>query len=85
MPQFQSTQYFRHIMTRPDRAQIREGWIVQAIRQPERPEIQADGRIRRWARISECGGRALRDIRLPDKETAHNAFFDRRFEQPTSS
>ena len=44
---------------------------------PETEEVQADGRIRRWARIPEPGGRALRVVLLQDKETVHNAFFDR--------
>jgi hypothetical protein len=39
--------------------------------------IQADGRIRRWARIEAAEGRALRVVLLPDGETVHNAFFDR--------
>lgn len=46
---------------------------------PEREAIQADGRIRRWAPIVEAEGRYLRVVLLPDGETIHNAFFDRRF------
>jgi hypothetical protein len=44
-----------------------------------REEIQSDGRIRRWGRISEAGDRFLGVVLLPDGETVHNAFFDRRF------
>jgi hypothetical protein len=40
---------------------------------------QADGRIRRWVAVSEAEGKYLRVILLPDRETVHNAFFDRRF------
>jgi hypothetical protein len=40
----------------------------------------ADGRIRRWAAITEMDGRYLRVILLPDGETVHNAFFDRSFQ-----
>jgi hypothetical protein len=58
---------------------IRDEWIEQAIRQPLKEIIQADGRIRRWARISEMDGKFLRVILLPDGETVHNAFFDRSF------
>ena len=43
-------------------------------------QVQSDGRIRRWARIDEAGGRWLRVVLLPDGETVHNAFFDRGFE-----
>lgn len=45
----------------------------------EREYIQADGRIRRWAKIDEMEGRYLRVILLTDGETIHNAFFDRGF------
>jgi hypothetical protein len=56
-------------------------WIEQVIRRPLREERQADGRIRRWARMAEMGDRALRVILLEDDETVHNAFFDRDFEE----
>jgi hypothetical protein len=49
------------------------------MRSPEREQVQADGRIRRWARIDEAGGRYLRLVLLPDGETVHHAFFDRSF------
>jgi hypothetical protein len=64
---------------RPDRVIIHDDWILQVIDAPEREEIQPDGRIRRWKRITEAGGRALRVILLADKTTIHNAFFDRDF------
>ena len=85
MASFPCTAYFRHTWLRPDRAAIREEWIVRAIRHPAREQVQADGRIRRWALISEFGGRALRVILLPDGETVHNAFFDRDFQRDTTS
>jgi hypothetical protein len=74
------TQYFMAMRTRPDRAMIKLDWIQQVIDHPEKEIIQADGRIRRWARIREMDDRALRVILLPDGETVHNAFFDRNFE-----
>ncbi len=73
------TQYFLAGRQRPDRAMIRLEWIQQVIEHPEKEVIQQDGRIRRWARISEMDERALRVILLPDGETVHNAFFDRSF------
>lgn len=42
-----------------------------------RPRFPADGRIRRWGKIPEMGGRFLRVVLLPDGETVPNAFFDR--------
>ena len=72
-----TTKYFRAIRTRADRAIIKDEWIRRVIESPEREYIQADGRIRRWARIEEMEGRYLRVVLLPDRETVHNAFFDR--------
>lgn len=80
MGAFRETAYFRHIRSRPDRQNIRDEWILRVIQHPEREEIQRDGRLRRWARISDFGGRALRVILLPDGVTVHNAFFDRGYE-----
>jgi hypothetical protein len=75
-----TTRYFEFMRSRPDRAAIRHEWIVQVVSAPERELIQSDGRIRRWARIEEAGGRWLRVVLLADGETVHNAFFDRGFE-----
>jgi hypothetical protein len=73
------TLYFQTMRLRPDRAMIRIEWIQQVVEHPVKEEIQQDGRIRRWAPIQEMEGRYLRVILLPDGETVHNAFFDRRF------
>jgi hypothetical protein len=75
-----TTRYFDTIRARPDRAEIRDAWIARAIDRPEHERAQSDGRIRRWARIGEAGGRWLRVVLLADGETVHNAFFDRGFE-----
>ena len=74
-----TTAYFETIRERPDRAGIKDEWIQAVIANPEKRQVQADGRIRCWARIDEAGGRYLRVILLDDKETVHNAFFDRGF------
>jgi hypothetical protein len=73
-----TTEYFRHIRTRPDRARILDEWIVSAVEQPIREALQTDGRIRRWAYI-DAEAKYLRVILLEDGETVHNAFFDRNF------
>ena len=73
------TQYFLSMRQRPDRASIELEWIQHVIDHPERELTQADGRIRRWAAISDADGKYLRVILLPDSKTVHNAFFDRRF------
>ena len=74
-----TTRYFQAIRSRKDRAIIKDEWIQYVIDNPEREQIQADGRIRRWARIEAVQGKYLRVILLPDAETVHNAFFDRGF------
>ena len=72
------THYFLTMRQRPDRAPILVEWIAKTVEFPEREETQADGRIRRWARISEADNRWLRVVLLEDGKTVHNAFFDRR-------
>ncbi|MBK1652872.1 hypothetical protein CKO08_11645 [Halorhodospira halochloris] len=74
-----TTKYFDATRTRPDRARIEDEWILRTIENPEHEHVQEDLRVRRWARIPEAGGRYLRVILLPDRETVHNAFFDRGF------
>ncbi len=67
--------------SRPDRSGIRDEWIEHAVERPLREEIQADGRVKRWAKIDDAGGRFLRVILLDDGVTVHNAFFDRGFKE----
>ena len=73
-----TTDYFKYTKQRPDRARIRDPWIEQAMQHPVAEKIQADGRVQRWAFIAE-EQRYLRVVLLEDRETVHNAFFDRRF------
>jgi hypothetical protein len=56
---------------------IQDAWIRDAIGNPDKKEIQSDGRIRHWLRIPEMDNRVLRVIVLSDGVTVHNAFFDR--------
>jgi hypothetical protein len=73
------TKYFEFIRQRPDRATIHDEWIEGVTRNPVKEVVQQDGRIRRWASIEEMENRFLRVVLLPDRETVHNVFFDRRF------
>lgn len=77
-----TTQYFNHVRKRPDRATIHDEWIRHVLDHAEKTEVQADGRIRKWARIAETG-KFLRVVVLEDGETVHNAFFDRSFKEST--
>ncbi len=74
------TQYFLHMRQRIDRARIKMEWIKETIKNPIYTEVQTDGRIRKWKKIEE-EDKFLRVILLPDGETVHNAFFDRRFKE----
>ncbi|MGH8475493.1 MAG: hypothetical protein ACRER2_06940 [Methylococcales bacterium] len=73
------TQYCETMRQRPDRALIQLEWIQRVVDNPVKEQVQADGRIRLWAPIKEMEDRYLRVILLADRETVHNAFFDRRF------
>ena len=75
-----TTRYFDYTRKRPDRARIREDWIESVIKKPEKVERQSDGRIKKWAKISEAG-KYLRVVLLEDGETVHNAFFDRSYKE----
>ena len=74
------TQYFLHTRNRPDRASIKMEWIASVVESPEKEEVQADGRIRKWGYIND-EEKYLRVILLEDGMTIHNAFFDRRFKE----
>jgi len=74
-----TTRYFQSLREKADRAIIKAEWIQQVIDAPESEMTQMDGRIRIWWTIPEAGNRYLRVILLQDRETVHNAFFDRRF------
>lgn len=77
----QFTQYFLHTHERPDRRDIKIEWIERVVAGPTNETVQSDGRIRRWGRIAESGGKYLRVVLLEDGETVHNAFFDRRYRE----
>ena len=72
-----TTPYFTsNVLVR--RPYLKEEWIAFVLKNPIRPETQANRCIRRWAWIS-AASRYLRVVTEPDGETVHNAFFDRGF------
>lgn len=73
-----TTRYFDYIKKRSDRIQIKTDWIRYVVENPEKTELQSDGRIRKWAKIKSVD-KYLRVILLEDGETVHNAFFDRSY------
>ena len=73
-----TTPYFvTSVMVR--RSYLKKEWIEYVLKNPVRTEVQANGRIRRWALIAELG-KYLRVVTEPDGETVHNAFPDRGFQ-----
>ena len=76
-----TTKYFQFSKQRADRAEIEEKWILRTIESPICTKVQKDGRIQMWSRVAEFGGKYLRVITLEDRETVHNAFFDRNFKE----
>jgi hypothetical protein len=72
-----TTDYFEDQVLRK-RPEIKIEWCEQALKTPERIEIQEDGRCRYWIYIAEQD-KHLRVVTLADGNTVHNAFFDRDF------
>jgi len=58
---------------------IEKAWILRVMAEPLEERRQADGRYALWGFVPEAQNRALRVITLEDRETVHNAFFDRGF------
>jgi hypothetical protein len=75
----QFTAYFLATRQRADRKVIDMSWIQGVMDHPTHRHVQADGRIRLWAPVTESEGRYLRVVLLEDGVTVHNAFFDRGF------
>ena len=73
-----TTAYFEEQVLRK-RPYIRIEWCEQAIKTPERLEVQEDGRRRCWIYIPEQD-KHLRVVILADGETVHNAFLTATFE-----
>ena len=81
-----TTRYFDEQVLRKRpylKLELCEAVIINHIRR----EVQDDGRIRHWGRVTlpnEAGERILRVVTLADGETIHNAFPDRNFVQDKS-
>jgi len=76
-----TTEYFRTRVL-GDRPEIDPAWRAEIVAAPLRTEVQGDGRIRHWGRVTRSGEtrpRVLRVITFADGETFHHAFFDRSY------
>ena len=72
-----TTRYFEEKVL-AKRSYLKLEWCEQVVRNPERYELQEDGRIRFWAFVPELG-KYLRVVTLEDGETILNAFPDRNY------
>lgn len=73
------TPYFEKVvLVHPARTYLRRDLCEGVVRDAEKTEPQADGRIRHWAWVAE-DGHYWRVVTLADGETLHNAFRDRRY------
>jgi len=73
------TDYYRRRTIEAGRDYLTDELCEKVLANPERTQVEDNGRIRHWARLQELGGRALRVVTLADGETVHNAFIDRNF------
>jgi len=51
--EFKITKYFQYTKKRADRINIKNEWIIKAIKEPIKTVIQYDGRIKKWAKIDD--------------------------------
>jgi hypothetical protein len=73
-----TTQYYRQVVLLKHPG-IEPAWILRVLANPVQTQQQTDGRYLFWGNVPEAEDRVLRVVTLEDKETVHNAFFDRNF------
>ncbi|MGH8008202.1 MAG: hypothetical protein ACREQ3_14495 [Candidatus Binatia bacterium] len=56
------------------RPYLKEEWILHALSNPIRREVQINGRVHHWAFITELG-KYLRVVTEPDGDTVHNRLY----------
>jgi hypothetical protein len=72
-----TSRYF-DLQVKRNRPEIKIEWCEEVVANPEQAEQQGNGFFRMVAWIPEAN-HYLRVITEPDKETLHNAFFDRSY------
>ena len=80
MKRYKFTEYFEKEVLRK-RPYIKKDWCIKILENPVKVERQEKNRYRFWGYVQEMENRALRVVTLEDKQTIHNAFFDRRFKE----
>jgi hypothetical protein len=80
MKRYKFTEYFEKEVLRK-RPYIKKDWCIKILENPVKVERQEKNRYRFWGYVQEMENRVLRVVTLEDKQTIHNAFFDRRFKE----
>lgn len=70
----QTTRYFEEQILRK-RPYLRREWCEQALRNPERMEVEGDSRVFYWISVAELS-KPLRVVTLSDGKTLHDAYPD---------
>jgi hypothetical protein len=76
-----TTAYFREVVL-PKRPYVTLDLCRHILAAPLARQVQPDGRVRYWGQMPDEPAKFLRVVTLPDGETVHNAFRDRRFRLP---
>jgi len=77
------TRYFSEQVLRK-RPYLTDTMCASVVGSPLQTEVQSDGRIRHWGRVTLPGeekARILRVVTLDDGKTLHNAFIDRDYRE----
>lgn len=77
------TRYFTEQVMRK-RPYLTLAMCAEVVGSPLRTDVQQDGRVRHWGRVTLPGeqkARILRVLTLEDGATVHNAFIDRDFDE----
>ena len=80
MKRYKFTEYFEKEVLRK-RPYIKKDWCIKILENPVKVERQEKNRYRFWGYVQEMENRVLRVVTLEDKQTIHNAFFNRRFKE----
>ena len=72
------TLYFTEQVLRK-RNYLKIEWCELIVKNPIKTEVQEDGRIRYWGKVTELDDKIVRVVTLADGVTLHNAFLDRNF------
>ena len=73
-----TTRHFERDVKREHPESTNLEWIQRVLANPERIEVQEDGRVRHWGYIQEVD-KYVRVVTLDDRVTILTAFYDRNY------